>query len=81
MTALLIDLDGVIYEAEEPVDEESDPTFKVIAAPIGATVTELPGDATKESVGGEDYFVYGDNWYKPFYSGSTAVYVVVEQPT
>jgi len=69
---------GAYYEAEEPVDDDSDPTFKVIAPPIGATVTELPGDAEKKSAGGQDYFVYNDTWYQPFYSGSNAVYVVVE---
>jgi hypothetical protein len=63
------------------VDEDSDPTFKVIAPPIGATVTELPEGAEKETVGDQDYFVYDDTWYQPFYSGSTAVYVVVEKPT
>ena len=40
--------------AEPAVDENSDPTFKVIAPPIGATVTTLPEDARKEAVGGQD---------------------------
>jgi hypothetical protein len=40
---------GAFYEAEAAVDDNSDPTFKVIAPPIGATVTELPEDAKKES--------------------------------
>jgi hypothetical protein len=71
---------GAFYEAEAAVDDNSDPTFKVIAPPIGATVTELPQDAAKEAVGGQDYFVYADTWYQPFYSGSNAVYVVVEKP-
>ncbi len=74
---------GAYYEAKAPVDEESDPTFKVVTPPIGATVTELPGDATKETVGDHEYFVYADTWYQPFYNGSTAVYavyVVVEKP-
>jgi hypothetical protein len=43
-------------------------------------VTELPEGAEKETVGDQDYFVYDDTWYQPFYSGSTAVYVVVEKP-
>jgi hypothetical protein len=71
---------GAYYEAEEPVDEESDPTFKVVTPPIGATVTELPEDAAKETVGDTEYFVYADTWYQPFYNGATAVYVVVEKP-
>ena len=71
---------GAYYEAEEPAAEDADPTFKVVAPPIGATVTELPEDAVKETVGGQDFFVYADTWYQPFYSGSNAVYVVVEKP-
>ncbi len=41
-------------------------------------MTELPGDAAKETVGDVEYFVYDDTWYQPFYNGSNAVYVVVE---
>jgi len=40
---------GTFYEAEAAKDDNSDPTFKVIVPPIGATVTELPEDAKKES--------------------------------
>ncbi len=69
---------GAYYAAEAPAEDKGDPTFKVIAPPIGATVTELPEDAEKTSAGGQDYFVYNDTWYQPFYSGSNAVYVVVE---
>ena len=69
---------GAYYEAEAPADDTGDPTFKVIAPPIGATVTELPEDAEKKSAGGQEYFVYDDTWYQPFYSGTNAVYVVVE---
>ena len=43
-------------------------------------MTELPGDAKKETVGDLECFVYHDTWYQPFYAGSTAVYVVVEKP-
>ena len=71
---------GAYYEAEAAKDENSDPTFKVIAPPIGATVTELPGGAEKQTVGKQDYFVYDETWYQPFYSGSNAVYVVVKKP-
>ena len=71
---------GAYYEAETPADDTGDPTFKVVAPPIGATVTELPGDAKKETVGDMDYFVYAGTWYQPFYAGSNAVYVVVEDP-
>ena len=43
-------------------------------------MTVLPEDAEKVTVGEADYFVYNDTWYQPFYSGETAVYVVVEKP-
>jgi hypothetical protein len=69
---------GAYYVAEAPAEDTGDPTFRVIAPPVGATVTELPEDAEKRSAGGQDYFVYNDTWYQPFYSGSNAVYVVVE---
>jgi hypothetical protein len=62
------------------VDDESDPTFEVVAPPVGATVTDLPEGAEKKTVNGADYFVYAETWYQPFYSGSTAVFVVVEKP-
>jgi hypothetical protein len=70
---------GVYYEAEAPVEDTGDPTFRVVAPPIGATVTELPEDAEMRSANGQDYFVYDDTWYQPFYAGSNAVYVVVEK--
>ena len=44
------------------------------------TVKALPEDAQKEKVGDDDYFVYGDTWYKPFYSGSDVVYMVTDKP-
>ena len=43
---------GAYYEAEAPVDDDSDPTFKVVAPPIGATVTELPADALPQDDAG-----------------------------
>lgn len=71
---------GAYYEAKPPAEDESDPTFEVAAPPVGATVTELPEGTEKKTVNGNDYFVYAGTWYQPFYSGTTAVYVVVEKP-
>lgn len=72
---------GAYYDVEPPADDQSEPTFDVVAPPIGATVPELPADAEKQTVGDQDYFVYADTWYKPFYSGSDVVYMVVEAPS
>ena len=36
--------------------------------------------ATSETVDCQAYFVYAETYYKPFYSGSGVVYVVVEKP-
>ena len=36
--------------------------------------------ATSETVDCQAYFVYAETYYKPLYSGSGVVYVVVEKP-
>jgi hypothetical protein len=72
---------GTYYEAKPPVDDESAPTYEVVVPPVGATVDSLPEGATQESIDGSDYFVYSETFYKPFYSGSDVVYMVVADPT
>ena len=52
----------------------------VVAPPMGASVSALPDDAKKTTVGSDTYYVYTDTWYKPFYSGSDVVYMVVGEP-
>jgi hypothetical protein len=70
------------YYKEKPPEKEGEPdSYEVVHPPAGATVQAIPEDATKESVGGQDYFVYGSTYYKPFYSGSSVVYMVVDDPT
>ena len=71
---------GAYYDVQPPKDDESDPTYDVVAPPIGATVPELPEGAEKETVSDQDYFVYADTWYKPFYSGTDVAYMVSENP-
>jgi hypothetical protein len=73
--------DGAYYDVKPPADEASEPTFEVVAPPVGATVPELPEEAEKQTVGEQDYFVYANSWYQPFYSGSSVVYMVVEKPS
>jgi len=63
------------------VDDKSDPTYEVVAPPVGATVDSLPDGASQKSVDGSAYFVYSETFYKPFYSGSDVVYMVVANPT
>jgi hypothetical protein len=46
-----------------------------------ATVPSLPEGAEQRDVDGNTHFVYADTFYKPFYSGSDVVYMVVADPT
>ncbi len=71
---------GAYYEAKAPKEEGADPTFEIVAPPLGATVDSLPDGATSETVKGTAYFVYASTYYRPFYSGSDVVYMVVEKP-
>ena len=71
---------GAYYEVNAPAEKDADPTFEVVAPPIGATVTDLPEGAEKKTVKDQDFFVYAGTWYQPFYSGSNVVYVVAEEP-
>jgi hypothetical protein len=52
----------------------------VIPPPIGATVTSLPNGAVDQNVKGVTYFTFGGAWYRPFYSGSSVIYLVVAKP-
>jgi len=54
--------------------------YEVIAPPIGATVSTIPGRSQLETVGGQQYFDLDGVYYQAFYSGSGLVYKVVEDP-
>jgi Family of unknown function (DUF6515) len=54
--------------------------YQVIPPPIGSTVTRLPNGAVSENIEGVAYFRFGDAYYRPFYSGSSAIYEVVTKP-
>ena len=51
-----------------------------VEAPIGARVDYVPDGAESRTVDGIVYFVFNDTYYRPFYSGSDVVYMVVENP-
>ncbi len=51
-----------------------------LAAGIVIAASLLPDGATSETVKGTAYFVYAGAYYRPFYSGSDVVYMVVEKP-
>ena len=72
---------GAYYEQQPPAKEGGDPTYKVVAPPIGATVPTLPKDAKKSTIGGTDYYVYAGTYYQVFHSGSKVIYMVVKDPT
>ena len=71
---------GAYYKEKPPEQKDGKPSYEVVKPPEGATVQQIPKDAKKEKIGGDDYFVYGTTYYKPFYSGSSVVYMVVAKP-
>lgn len=46
----------------------------------GAKVDYVPDGAASKTVDGIVYFVFNETYYRPFYSGSDVVYMVVENP-
>ena len=54
--------------------------YEVIPPPIGATVTTLPSGADDQNMTGLTYFTDGGGVHRPFYSGSTVIYMVVAKP-
>jgi hypothetical protein len=54
--------------------------YKVVTPPYGVTVTDLPDGAVSKTVKGAKYFVYSGVWYKAFYSGDQAIYMIVNSP-
>jgi hypothetical protein len=65
---------------EGATDYEPGINYEVVAPPLGAAVEELPEDAAAVEVAGKTYFFFDGTWYRPFYSGSEVVYVVVPEP-
>ena len=71
---------GAYYEVQEPEEEGGDPTFKTVEAPVGAKVDHVPDGAESKTVDGIVYFVFDNTYYRPYYSGSEVVYMVVDNP-
>ena len=63
-----------------PPDPDPKTSYKVTKPPVGATVKDLPEEAEKITISGKSYFLYADTYYRPFYSGSDVVYMVIEKP-
>ncbi len=60
-------------------DVEAD-GYKVVAPPVGATVTYLPEGHEVRYVSGAKYHAYASVYYRPVYRGTTVVYQVVKSP-
>ncbi len=50
------------------------------AMPIGAQMTNLPGNCASSSFGGQQYYVCGSNWFKPYFGSGGVYYQVVPAP-
>ena len=71
---------GAYYEEKPPEKEGADPSYEVIDPPVGATVPYVPEGAETKTIGGTEYFISGNTYYKAFYSGSDVVYMVSPPP-
>ena len=71
---------GAYYEEKAPAEKGAEPSYEVIEPPQGATVPYVPEGAAEKEIDGETYFVYGNTYYKAFYSGSDVVYMVTAAP-
>jgi hypothetical protein len=47
---------------------------------VGTRVTVLPANASTVVVGGNTYYMAGEVYYQPYYSGAEVTYVVVVPP-
>ena len=67
-------------ESVAMIEGEDKENYKVVAAPVGATVPYVPEEATKKTVNGKEYFVYNETYYQAFASGGETIFMVVEDP-
>ncbi len=69
-------------EEAPPMTERDDgKNYKVVKAPVGATVPYLPDEAKEQTVKGKKYFHHQGTYYRPFSSEGETIYMVVEDPT
>ena len=72
---------GLLSTERPGPDPDPKTNYKVTAPPIGASVKDLPKSAKETTVDDKKYYTYQDAYYKPFYSGSDVVYMVVAKPS
>jgi hypothetical protein len=71
---------GAFYQKQAAAADATATRYEVVKPPAGVVVTELPGDAVEKTVGDTTYYTHTGTWYRPFYSGSSVVYMVVGAP-
>jgi len=54
--------------------------YKVVNPPVGAIIPSLPEGANEVVVSGTKYYVYGGAYHRPYYSGGSVIYQIVEIP-
>jgi hypothetical protein len=52
-------------------------SFRVVPAPEGAIVTEIPEGATDQNINGQDYLLYNNTYYQPISQNGQDAYEVV----
>jgi hypothetical protein len=55
----------------------TDQGYQVVAAPIGAVITELPVGAADQQIDGEDLLLYNNVYYQPISQDGDDAYEVV----
>lgn len=75
------DVEGAGKEEDYPPMTEDDHNYKVVSAPVGATVPYLPDEAKEKSINGKKFWVYENTYYQAFVSEGDTIYMVVENPS
>ena len=52
--------------------------YQVVAAPIGAVVTQIPDGAVQQDIDGQTYLVYNNTYYQPITQDGQDAYEVVQ---
>ncbi|MCU7835649.1 MAG: hypothetical protein KZQ83_10425 [gamma proteobacterium symbiont of Taylorina sp.] len=74
------DVEGAGKEEDYPPMTEDDHNYKVVSAPVGATVPYLPDEAKEETIKSKKFWVYENTYYQAFVSEGDTIYMVVENP-
>ncbi|MEI8349967.1 MAG: hypothetical protein WCI77_07420 [Candidatus Omnitrophota bacterium] len=65
---------------EQPTTEVVQQPVPTADAPVGAQVTMLPSGAEGRIIGGAQFYISGNTWYKPYFGASGVYYEVVSPP-